>query len=199
MHLRGECIMKVLAINGSPRKNGNTQLMLDAAKEKLEKGGIQVEDISLADYDVRPCDGCDKCAKKLWECPIKDDALALLKRMASSDGLLIGSPVYWGGVTAQLKALIDRSTISYQTHAMKGKVGGAVCVGGGAHGGQELTVMQIATYFFMSEMIVAGSEGGLPGAMALGDAKGDVLEDAEGLKSARYVGKRMAELIKMGR
>jgi len=191
--------MKVLAINGSPRKNGNTQMMLDAAKKDLQKGGIQVEDISLADFDVQPCDGCDKCTKKHWECPIKDDALALLKRMASSDGLLIGSPVYWGGVTAQLKALFDRSTIPYQTHAMKGKVGGAVCVGGGAHGGQELTIMQIATYFFMSEMIVAGSEGGLPGAMALGNAEGDVLEDAEGLKSARYVGKRMAELIKMER
>jgi multimeric flavodoxin WrbA len=191
--------MKVLAINGSPRKKGNTQLMLDAAKEELEKGGIQVEDVSLADFDVRPCNGCEKCSKKLWECPIKDDALTLLKRMASSDGLLIGSPVYWGGVTAQLKALFDRSTIAYQAHAMNGKVGGAVCVGGGAHGGQELTVMQMATYFSMSEMIAAGSEGGLPGAMALGNAKGDVIEDAEGLKSARYVGKRMAELLKMKR
>jgi multimeric flavodoxin WrbA len=199
MHIRGEPTMKVLAINGSPRKKGNTQLMLDAAREELEKCGIQVEGISLADFDVRPCDGCEKCTKKHWECHIKDDALALLKRMAASDGLLIGSPVYWGGVTAQLKALFDRSTIPYQTHAMKGKVGAAVCVGGGAHGGQELTVMQIATYFFMSEMIVAGSEGGLPGAMALGNAKGDVIEDAEGLKSARYVGKRMAELIKTGR
>jgi multimeric flavodoxin WrbA len=196
MHTKGEQTMKVLAINGSPRKNGNTQAMIDEAAEGLREGGIKVEKISLADHDVQPCNGCEACVRKRWSCPIKDDAIVVLRRMVSADGALIGSPVYYGGVTAQLKALFDRSVMPYQMHAMKGKVGGAVCVGGGAHGGQELTIMQIATYFFMSEMIVACSEGGLCGAMAVGNDRGEVLKDAEGLRSARYIGNRMAELLR---
>jgi multimeric flavodoxin WrbA len=188
--------LKVVAVNGSPRKKGNTQAIIDVAAEELRAAGIEVELISLADYDVRPCDGCEKCYKKPWDCPIKDDAVAVLKKMAAADGFLVGSPVYWGGVTAQLKALFDRSVMPYQTADFTDKVGGALTVGGGTHGGQELALSQINTYFLMSDMIVANAEGGFYGGMATGEAKGDVMRDPDGLKTARKVGKRMAHLLK---
>jgi len=191
--------MKVLAINGSPRKKGNTQVMIDVAAKELRKAGIEVESISLADHEVRPCDACEKCYKKPWSCPIEDDAVAILKKMVKADGLLIGSPVYCGGVTAQLKALFDRSIMPYQGAQFKDKVGGAVTVGGATHGGQELTLTQINTYFLMFDMIVASAEEGYFGGMATGNDMGDVVKDEEGIKKARGVGRRMAHLLKKTR
>ncbi len=187
--------MKVLAVNGSPRKKGNTQDMLDAAARELKTRGGSVEFIHLADYEVQPCNGCERCYKKAWDCPIDDDAAELLKKMAGSDGLLIGSPVYFGGVTAQLKALFDRSIMLYQDMELRNKVGGAISVGGGAHGGQELTLMQIVTFYTTHDMIVANSEGGLYGAMGVANDKGEVMKDADAMKASRNLGARMAQLI----
>lgn len=188
--------MKVLAINGSPRKNGNTQILIDEAAKEIEKAGIEVEKIAVTDFDIRPCTGCDLCSKKPWHCPIKDDAVKVLKRMAKADGLLVGSPVYCGGVTAQLKALFDRSVIPYQGAEFKDKVGGALAVGGAKNGGQELTLLQINTYFLMFDMIVASAENGFYGGMATGNDRGDVRKDKEGLDKAGGVGRRMASLLR---
>ena len=188
--------MKVLAINGSPRKNGNTQILLDEAVKELERNKIKVESISITDFDVRPCIGCDVCSKKPWTCPIPDGAIPILKRMADADGILIGSPVYCGGVTAQLKALLDRTVIPYQKAELKDEVGGAITVGGAKNGGQELTLMQLNAFFLMHDMVVASSEGGNYGGMATGNDKGEVKQDEEGMKKARAVGLRMTHLLK---
>lgn len=187
--------IKVVAINGSPRRKGNTQLMLDETARALKARRVEVEQMSLPDLDVRPCTGCEKCNKEPWTCPIKDDAVGALKKMVSSDGILIGSPVYFGGVTSQLKALFDRSIMAYKRMELKDKVGGALSCGGGSHGGQELTIWQIVTFFTTHDMIVANSTGGLFGAMAVGNDIGDVTGDLEGLKSARNLGQRMADIL----
>jgi len=187
--------IKVVAINGSPRKKGNTQLMLDAAADVLESKGIEVEHFSLAEQDIKPCNGCEKCNKDPWACPIKDDAVRVLKKMVSADGILMGSPVYFGGVTAQMKALFDRSAMAYNRMELKDKVGAALSCGAGYHGGQELTIWQFITFFTTHDMIVANCPGGLGGAMAVGSGRGDVKNDVEGLKSAAQLGKRMAELL----
>lgn len=188
--------MKVIAINGSPRKKGNTQILIDEAAKELARAGIDVEKISITDFEVEPCTGCDACSKKLWTCPIKDDAIALLKKMVASDGILLGSPVYCGGATAQLKALLDRSVIPYQKAEFKDKVGGALTVGGAKNGGQELTLMQLNAFFLMHDMVPASSEGGYYGGMATGNDPGEVKEDEEGLKKARGVAIRMAGLLR---
>ena len=185
----------VLAINGSPRRNGNTQLMLDEAAKGLEAAGFSVERVSLADLDIKPCNGCEKCNTRAWACAIKDDAIGVLRKMVVADGILIGSPVYFGGVTSQLKALFDRSIMTYKEMELKNKVGGALCCGGGAHGGQELTIMQIVTFFTMHDMVPGNCPGGLYGAMGVGNDRGDVREDKEGMESARNLGKRMAFLM----
>jgi multimeric flavodoxin WrbA len=187
--------LKVLAINGSPRKKGNTQILIDEAVKELEKNKIEVERIMVTDYDILPCTGCDACSKKRWACPISDDAIEVLKKMADSDGILIGSPVYCGGVTAQLKALLDRTVIPYQGAELKDKVGGAITVGGAKNGGQELTLMQLNAFFLMHDMVVASAEGGNYGGMATGNDRGEVKEDEEGMKKARAVGTRMAHLL----
>ena len=184
-----------MAINGSPRRNGNTQILIDEALKEVKKANIEVESISIADFDVKPCNGCERCFKKPWDCPIKDDAVKVLKKMVAADGLLIGSPVYCGGMTAQLKALLDRSVMPYQNSEFKNKVGGALTVGGAKNGGQELTLLQINTFFLMFDMVVASSENGFYGGMATGGDRGDVERDKEGLDKARGTGRRMAHLL----
>ena len=191
--------MKVVAVNGSPRKKGNIDALMKRAVKVLEDKGIEVETISLGDAEVRPCDACGRCYSKAWDCPIDDAAEEVLKKMAKADGLLIGSPVYFGGVTAQLKALFDRSIMAYQAFELKDKVLGALSCGGASHGGQELTVWQIVMFGLTHDMIVANSEGGLYGAMATGNDPGDVRKDDEGLKSAEALARRMIALLEKTR
>lgn len=189
--------MKVLAINGSPRRDGNTQLMIEECAKSLRKAGVEVEMVSLKDYAVKPCNACEVCYKKPWRCPIKDDAVALLKKMVKADGLLLGSPVYGADVTTQMKALLDRSIIPYNNQDFKNKVGGAIAVGGGDHGGQEYAILQMISFFAFHGIIPAGPSGSLFGAMATANDRGDVKKDKNGLKSARELGTRMAELLRM--
>lgn len=188
--------MKVLAINGSARKNGNTQIMIEETAKPLRKAGIEVESVYLRDYDVKPCNACEVCYTKTWRCPIKDDAVKLYRKMTKADGLIIASPVYSADVTAQMRALMDRGVIPYIDQDLKDKVGGAITVGAGAHGGQELSLLQIMSFFAFQGMIVASPSGGLFGAMGTANERGDVRKDKEGLRSARELGARMAELLK---
>ena len=187
--------MKVLMINGSPRKRGNTQALLGAAAKEIKGRGIDVDQISLAELRVEPCTGCMACSDKPLICPIKDDGVKVFKRMLKADGLLFGSPVYFGGVTAQLKALFDRSIMVCQEEDLKDKVAGGVTVGGGAHGGQELALSQMITFFGLHAMRIAVSPIEILGAAGTGDKKGDVLNDKEGMASARSLGKRMADML----
>lgn len=188
--------MKVLAINGSPRKNGNTQMMIEEAAKALKKAGIEVESISLRDYEVRPCNACEVCYTKTWQCPIKDDAVKLFRKMTKADGIIIGSPVYSADVTAQMRAMMERGVIPYIDQELKDKVGGAITVGSGSHGGQELGILQIMSFFSFQAMIVANPKGGLFGAMGTANKRGDIKKDKEGLESAYELGERMAELMK---
>ncbi|UCE81097.1 MAG: flavodoxin family protein [Methanobacteriota archaeon] len=187
--------MKVLTINGSPRRGGNTAGMLSAAEDELRREGIDVERISLGDVDIKPCDACEECHETPWSCPIEDDAIDVLKKMVEADAILIGSPVYFGGVTAQLKALFDRSAIPYQESGLRDKIGGALSCGGVRQGGQELTVSQIITFFMTHDMQVANAGEGSYGAMGVADDEGDISKDEEGLSSARGLGRRTAYLL----
>ena len=189
--------MKVVAINGSARKDGNTQTMIGEAAKALRKAGIEVESISLRDYDVRPCNACELCYTKSWHCSIKDDVMELLTKMRAADGLLMASPVYGADVTAQMKAFFDRSVIAYIDQDFRNKVGGAITVGAGFHGGQELALLQILSFYAFHGVIVASPKGGLFGAMGTASDRGDIKKDKEALKNARELGTRMAELLKM--
>jgi len=99
--------MKIIAINGSRRKQGNTGILLETILQPAENGGIETEQIFLGDYHIEACTGCEGCAKS-WECVIKDDFAELIDRLDKADGIVLGSPTYWYTVTSDMKRFIDR-------------------------------------------------------------------------------------------
>ena len=123
--------MKVLLLNGSPRVNGNTKTALKAVAEGIvENCEFDVELIDVTKYDIKGCMGCDYCKKSGGVCVIKnDDAPALVEKIYEADVVIFGSPVYWWGITAQLKSLIDRIYCKNETlNTLKKKIG-VVAVG----------------------------------------------------------------------
>jgi len=99
--------MEILSINGSPRKGGNTEILLDSINAGAKDAGALVSRIDLRKLDVHPCRACDTC-KRTGKCVQKDDMEYIISAMHQADVWVLGTPVYWWGVTAQLKAFIDR-------------------------------------------------------------------------------------------
>jgi multimeric flavodoxin WrbA len=99
--------MKLLAINGSRRKNGNTSCLIQSLLAPADKGGAQTETIFLGDYNLGACTGCEGCASS-WECVIKDDFAQIVKKIDDADGIVLASPTYWYSVTSDMKRFIDR-------------------------------------------------------------------------------------------
>ena len=99
--------MKILVVNGSPRKGGNTEILLDAIRSGAQEAGATISTVNLRILEVLPCRACDAC-KKTGKCIQKDDMHDLIAKMEECDVWILGTPVYWWGPTAQLKAFIDR-------------------------------------------------------------------------------------------
>lgn len=99
--------MKVIALSGSPRKNGNTELLLAEVGAGLEANGNSLELIRLADLDIAPCLGCGGCSKT-GECVVKDDMVEVYRKLAAASAVILSSPIYFYGLTAQCKAVVDR-------------------------------------------------------------------------------------------
>ena len=99
----------ILVVHGSPRKKGNTMVLTKKAMEAIEEQNGTCEEIFLQGLDIKPCMGCDSCRKENRQyCIIKDDMKELYPKIASCDGMLLASPIYWFTITAQLKLFIDR-------------------------------------------------------------------------------------------
>ena len=187
--------MKVVAFNGSPRKNGNTALLIQEIFKMLENEGIETELIQLGNKKVHGCTACGICKeKKDGKCHIKNDALNLcIEKMVEADGVIIGSPVYFADVTTEIKALID--VAGYVTrasgHLLKRKVGAAVIAvrrGGALHAFESIN-----NFFLINQMIVPGSS---YWNFAIGRDSGDVLNDAEGMQTMHTLAENMAWLLK---
>ena len=99
--------MKILSINGSRRKKGNTEFIIQSILTPAQKGGAQIESIFLGDYQIGACTGCEGCASS-WECIIRDDFAQIVKKLDEADGLVLASPTYWYSVTSDMKRFIDR-------------------------------------------------------------------------------------------
>ena len=122
--------MKILAISCSPRKKGNTVAMLSETLEAAEAAGAEVELYSVAGKDIQPCEGCWSCAKT-HRCRKDDDTGLLLEKMLAADGIVFGVPVYYHGMSAQAKAIIDRTiSLSSPERALTNKVCGVVTSAG---------------------------------------------------------------------
>lgn len=187
--------MKALGISGSPRPGGNTDTLVKMALDVLAGEGIRTEFLSLADRPIKPCMACAGCIKSdTIGCVQEDPAFeGMVERFVEADGILVGSPVYFGSATPQTMALLDR--VGYVARANKSllrrKVGAAIVVARRA--GQNFTFAQLNYFFLISEMIVPGST---YWNVAFGREKGEVTGDQEGLDTVRRAAENMAWLMK---
>jgi multimeric flavodoxin WrbA len=120
--------MKIVGILGSPRKNGNTEILLDVALEEARKNGALVSKISLRNKSVAPCNGCLKCVKT-GTCVIKDDMGEIYKKMLESDGIVWASPVYFWSMSGQTKIVMDRTyALTVPKLQLANKIAGFTCI-----------------------------------------------------------------------
>lgn len=185
--------MKVIAFNGSPRKGGNTEILLNEVLKVIDSHGIETEIVQLGGTDINGCRACLRCRKEndsrchnnspfMNECIVK---------MEEADGIIIGSPVYYTDVTAEVKALIDCAGYSTgPVNRFRRKAGAAVIAVRRA--GSTHAFDTINHFFQINEMIIPGSS---YWNMAIGRAKGDVLNDEEGISTMRTLGENFAWLL----
>ncbi|WP_088336059.1 MULTISPECIES: flavodoxin family protein [unclassified Methanopyrus] len=188
----------ILGISGSPRE-GNTEYLVRVALEAAEEvSGEETEFITVRDMDISPCRACGECLRT-GECVIDDDMHDVYELMLECDGMIVGSPVYYGGVSAQLKALMDRTRPLRVNWELKDKVGGAIAVGGARNGGQEHTLRDIQNFFMIHAMIVVGDSDPTAhfGGAGVGLEPGDVEKDETGVETARNTGRRVGEVVKL--
>lgn len=181
--------MKVVAVVGSPRSGGNTEILARVALDEIQKEGLETELISLAGKRIEPCDGCRGCIET-GKCHFDDDFDAVFEKMKEADGIILASPVYYGAATPQMSIFISRF-YAKRDKPLRDKVGGPIVVARRA--GHNFTFAQLMFFFMISEMIVPGST---YWNVAFGRLKGDVLKDEEGVNTVRHFGQKMAWLIK---
>jgi multimeric flavodoxin WrbA len=187
--------MKVVAFNGSPRKGGNTQIMLETVLAELAKEGIETKLIQLGIKPLNGCIACMKCMEnKNKKCVINTDKVnEYIQEMLDADGIIFGSPTYVSDLSSNLKALIDRSALVAKANddMFRRKVGAAVVAVrrcGAAH-----VFSSINFFFLIGQMIVPGSS---YWNMGIGLHPGDVKNDAEGMQTMINLGENMAWLLK---
>ena len=187
--------MKVVAFNGSGRKDGNTAILLNLVLDELKMEGIETEFIQLAGQTLSGCINCHQCSEKKNEkCAIMDDRVnEYIAMMKKAQGILLGSPVYISDMTANMKALIERTTIVSRSNGdlFKRKAGAAVIAVRRAGATQVLS--SINYFFLINQMIIPGSS---YWNLGIGRNPGDVKNDAEGIQTMKVLGQNMAWLLK---
>lgn len=182
--------MKVLLINGSPHYEGNTFITLSEVAKSLNEEGIETEIISIGNKAIRGCIGCYRC-RETGRCVFKDDLYnEVTEALEKSDGLVIGSPVYYAGPNGSLCAFLDRLFFS-ASDLLRFKPGASVAVA--RRGGTTATFDRLNKYFTITHMPVVSSQ---YWNIAHGRNAGEVLQDEEGMQIMRTLGKNMAWLIK---
>lgn len=183
--------MKVVAINGSARKNGNTAILLRYVMAELEKEGIETELVELSGQTIHGCLACRKCStRKDRRCSQTGDfGNVCIEKMEAADGILLGSPTYVTDVTPEIKAVMDRACLVGRANGgmFRRKVGAAVVAvrrAGAIHAFDSLN-----HFFLINEMVVPGSS---YWNIAIGRDPGDVENDAEGIETMKTLGRNMA-------
>ena len=187
--------MKVVAFNGSPRKNGNTNELLSVLRSRIEAAGIEFEQIDICKSHPRGCTACYACKEKQnLKCVITSDPMnEWIAKMIEADGIILASPVYFSNLTSEMKALIDRAGVVGKTNgnAYKRKVGAAVVAVRRAGG---IPTFDALNHFFqINQMMVVGSS---YWNLGVGRDPGDVKGDEEGIQTMTDLGDNMAWLLK---
>ncbi|MFC1864698.1 flavodoxin family protein [Chloroflexota bacterium] len=195
--------MKVLGIVCSPRRGGNTEILVDEALASAKELGAEVELLTIADKNITPCDGCASCVKT-GKCRVEDDMQEVYSKLLEADGIIFGSPVYFWSVTAQAKALIDRTYVLLHTRSLRNKVASAIVVAGRT--GTAHAFITLQNFFNLQMMIPAGTaaftkeeeikrSNRMGGAMVIGREKGEVAQDIRGMAEVRALGKLTVKSI----
>lgn len=187
--------MKVLGINCSPRKEGNTGILINEVFKSLEKNGIKTELFQIGGKKINGCIACMKCRKAAdGRCHQNNDVInKCIEKMEKADGIIIGSPVYFADLTGDAKALLEVSGYALRGagNPLKRKPGAAVIAvrrAGAIH-----AFDSINHFFLINEMIIPGSS---YWNIAIGREQGEVLKDEEGIKTMKVLGDNMAWLLK---
>lgn len=187
--------MKVLAINGSPRRDGNTSILIQHALEPLQSAGIETEVYQLGGQLLHGCTACMQCrTRQDRRCAITSDKMnEAIAKVIEADGIIIASPTYFADVTTETKALMDRTGYVSLSNGglLRRKVGAAIVA---VRRGGEIHAFDTINHFFLiNQMIVPGS---CYWNMGFGREKGEVLKDEEGLRTMKVLGENMAWLLK---
>lgn len=192
--------MKVVAFNGSPRKKGNTFQAIEMVFDVLEKEGIQTEIVQVGGMKIGPCKACNLCRKEKdgfchgYEKDKEDILNDCMSKMYEAQGVIIGSPAYFGSVTPETKALIDRSGYSSRGGSeslLKRKVCAGIAVV--RRQGASTVLDQINSLFSLCEAVVCHSR---YWNMIIGRKIGEILKDEEGIKTLKKLGENMSWLLK---
>jgi multimeric flavodoxin WrbA len=198
--------MKIVGISCSPRKGKSTKYALDVCLQAVKETVPDVETllIELSELKINGCLACGKCMKVL-ECSQEDDFIKMIPILSDPElaGLVVATPVYFGSMTSQCKAFLDRCVMFRRNgFLLRNKVGGVIAVGGFRSGGQELTIQTVHAAMLVQDMVVVSE--GRPtshyGATLWSGHPDGIEKDAFGLETARNLGKRVAEVaVKMHR
>lgn len=182
-------IFHVIGVSCSPRKNGNTDILVQQVLATAVEDGGAVEFMRVSDMRISPCDACWTCAKT-GECHIDDDMQDVYPKLLNADGIVIGSPVHMGySVSGQGQVFLDRTFSLWHQKKLRNKAGGCVVVANRRGGISTMRVINGA--LFSHHVIVAGYANGY------GYAPGDVRNDERALSEAIALGKRLCELIRI--
>ncbi len=194
-----EKMNRLLGICGSPRNQGTEYAVQYALKYAAEKYGFDIEFWSVRNKKINFCLHCDYCVREQRGCVNKDDMEILYNILEQAKFLLLGTPVFQGNLSGQLKTVMDRcrAMVAKNPNVFKNKIGGALAIGGDRNGGQEIAIRSILDFFQQNHVIIVsgGAFGANLGASLWSKDLGlkGIESDKEGLKSIRKVIKRMAE------
>lgn len=183
--------MKVLGLVCSPRKGGNTEILISHALASAREAGAQTEMLHVADLNIAPCDACDACRAE-GVCIVEDDMQTVYEQLDQADGVIFGTPVYFLNVSAQAKAVIDRTYAYLMKGKLRGKVAAVIAAARRVGAGQVLSLMY--SYFSAQRMIIAG------GGIGYGREKGEVNQGPgmspflSAVEEARAVGRNVVKM-----
>lgn len=184
--------MKILGISGSPKAGGNNDTLIGKVLEIASNRGFETDRVFISSSRIAPCNACGVCATG-QRCPIDDDMQPVYDKLAEADAIIVSSPVYFGTMTAQLKALCDRSVLHRrQGFKLSNKIGAAMAIGGSRNGGQEKTIQSIHEWMHIHGMIVVGDGGHFGGILQKPAA-----EDEEGMKTAVDTINKVCDVLEM--
>ena len=185
-------MLKVVLISGSPKAEGNTAQLMQECARVIQEQGVETEIVSFADRKIESCTACGKCSE-LGRCSLEDGLNEIIDKIRKAQGLIVGSPVYFGTARGDVMAALQR--IGYVSRKgdkyLAGKVGGPIAVA--RRGGQTFTLQEMLMFFLINDMIVPGST---YWNMVFGRLPGEVWQDKEGIETIRHFADNVAKLVK---